>query len=84
MTTVGTAQLKAHLSAHLQSVRRGDTIIVLDRNEPIAMIVPISNQGAELVVRPAKGSLQEVPLLGPIGADADILDDLGLERRERL
>ena len=84
MITVGTADLKAHLSEHLQTVRRGETIIVLDRREPIARIVPIGAAGLELVIRPAKGALHEVPLLGPSRAGGDIVEQLLEERVERL
>ena len=34
------SELKASLSAYLADVRRGETIIVCDRNTPIARIVP--------------------------------------------
>jgi antitoxin (DNA-binding transcriptional repressor) of toxin-antitoxin stability system len=84
MTSVGTADLKAHLSEHLQAVRRGETIVVLDRREPIARIVPVGAAGLELVIRPAKGALQEVPLLGPSLPGADVLEQLREERAERL
>ena len=84
MTTVGTADLKAHLSEHLQAVRRGETIVVLDRREPIARIGPIAADGLELVVRPAKGSIQDVPLLGPTRLGGDVLDQLREERADRL
>lgn len=84
MNTVGTADLKAHLSEHLQAVRRGETILVLDRREPIARIVPIGATGMELVVRPAMGSLQEVPLLGPPSSPVDVMEQLREERAERL
>lgn len=84
MTAVGTAELKAHLSEHLQAVRRGETILVLDRREPIARIVPVGAAGVELVIRPAKGALQEVPLLGPSRSPVDVLEQLREERGERL
>ncbi len=83
MTTVGTAELKAHLSEHLQAVRRGETILVLDRREPIARIVPVGAAGAALVVRPAVGPLHEVPLLGPPAGEGDVLAQLRVERAER-
>lgn len=83
MTSVGTADLKAHLSEHLQAVRRGETIVVLDRREPIARIVPIGAVGLELVVRPALGLLQDVPLLGPSPCSVDVLEQLRAEREER-
>jgi len=84
MTSVGTADLKAHLSEHLQAVRRGETIVVLDRREPIARIVPIGAAGLELVIRQAKGALHDVPLLGPSRAGADVVEQLREERAERL
>ena len=82
MKTVGTAELKAHLSEHLQSVRRGETITVLDRREPIARIVPLLEPVGELVVRPARGSLGDIPVPGPVGGP-DVLEDLLRERRDR-
>ena len=84
MISVGTADLKAHLSEHLQAVRRGETIVVLDRREPIARIVPIGAAGLELVIRPANGALHDVQLLGPSRAGADVVEQLGEERAERL
>ena len=84
MISVGTADLKAHLSEHLQAVRRGETIVVLDRREPIARIVPIGGAGLELVIRRALGALQDVPLLGPSRSAVDVLEQLREERAERL
>ena len=83
MISVGTAELKAHLSEHLQAVRRGATIVVLDRREPIARIVPIGATGLELVIRPALGALQDVPLLGPSRSAGDVVEQLREEREER-
>jgi antitoxin (DNA-binding transcriptional repressor) of toxin-antitoxin stability system len=83
MTSVGTADLKAHLSEHLQAVRRGETIVVLDRREPIARIVPIGATGLELVIRPALGALHDVPLLGPSRSAVDVLEQLAEERGDR-
>ncbi len=84
MISVGTTELKAHLSEHLRAVRRGETIVVLDRQEPIARIVPVGVAACELVIRPAKGALRDVPLLEPGHAGADVLDQLREERAERL
>lgn len=44
------AQLKAHLSQYLAEVRRGDTVIVCDRNTPIARLVPYTEPGDDFVV----------------------------------
>ena len=40
MSRVGVADLKAHLSQYLRKVRRGHVVTVLDRDTPIARIVP--------------------------------------------
>jgi prevent-host-death family protein len=44
MPKVGIADLKAHLSAHLRKVRAGVTITVLDRDTPVARIVPYDTE----------------------------------------
>jgi prevent-host-death family protein len=40
MSSVRIADLKARLSEHLRAVRRGRILTVLDRDTPIARIVP--------------------------------------------
>jgi prevent-host-death family protein len=52
MTEVGVADLKAHLSEYLRKVRGGHTLTVLDRETPIAQIVPY-NAAASLEIRRA-------------------------------
>lgn len=42
MTSVRIAQLKDHLSEHLRAVEAGGEITVLDRDRPIARIVPVA------------------------------------------
>jgi prevent-host-death family protein len=42
MSTVRIADLKARLSEHLRSVRNGGTVTVLDRDTPVARIVPVT------------------------------------------
>jgi prevent-host-death family protein len=37
---VGIADLKARLSEHLRAVRKGRTLTVLDRDTPVARLVP--------------------------------------------
>ena len=50
MRQVRIAELKARLSEYLRAVRRGETIAVLDRDTPVAQIIP-ANQGSVLRVR---------------------------------
>ena len=48
MKTVGIADLKARLSEHLKTVRKGRTLTILDRNTPIAQIVPFASEPVEV------------------------------------
>lgn len=79
MKAVGIADLKARLSEHLKSVRKGRTITVLDRDTPVAQIVPF---GAEpLAVRRATRRLKDLRLPSPPSKQTDslaaLLDDRG-------
>jgi prevent-host-death family protein len=58
MRNINISDLKAQLSAHIQRVRRGEEVLVCDRNKPVARIVPIrledrSEQEQRLVARGA-------------------------------
>jgi prevent-host-death family protein len=77
---VRVAELKAHLSAYLRKVRAGETITVLDRDTPIARLVPLATQ-TPLVVRPSRGRLHDVRLPRPLALEADVVDLL-LEERQ--
>jgi prevent-host-death family protein len=48
MQSIRVAELKARLSEQLRSVKRGETITVLERDTPVARIVPMSEAGAAL------------------------------------
>jgi len=60
MSKVRIAELKARLSEHLRSVRNGATLTVLDRETPIARIVPYAPQ--PLDIRKAKRRLRDLKL----------------------
>jgi len=84
MSSVRIAELKSRLSEHLRTVRRGRSITVLDRDTPVARIVPYESDGASLSVRlPKTGSPTpgQVPLPPPLRLGHDILDLL-LEERQ--
>jgi len=84
MKTTGIADLKARLSAHLRAVRKGETIVVLDRKEPVARLVPIERTAGKLTIRPAAGKLSAVKPPGPTKhARRDVLEQLAEDRRER-
>jgi prevent-host-death family protein len=60
MSDVRIADLKARLSEHLRSVRNGGTVTVLDRDTPVARIVPIA--APTLDIRKAKRRLRDLKL----------------------
>jgi len=47
MKSVQIGELKNHLSAHLREVRKGEEIIVRDRNLPVAKIIPYVPESIE-------------------------------------
>ena len=60
MGSVRIADLKAHLSEHLRSVRNGGTVTVLDRETPVARIIPFAAPSLE--VRKATRRLHDLKL----------------------
>ena len=44
MKRVKVAQFKAELSAHLARVERGEEVIVMRRDKPVAKLVPVTNE----------------------------------------
>lgn len=84
VNTVGIAELKARLSEKINQVRRGETITVLDRKTPVALIVPVRPGGEPLRVRRASGrrKLRDIPLPPRSSVTHDVVDLL-LEDRSR-
>ncbi len=84
MKKVRIADLKSRLSEHLRHVRRGRTLTVLDRDTPIAQIVPYEENGTLLTVRaplPGAQKLHRVPLPTPLVLQKDIVNLLLDERQ---
>jgi prevent-host-death family protein len=84
MKKVGIAELKSRLSEHLRAVRRGRSLVVFDRDTPIARIVPYEAPPGPLAVRgPRPGAPKpgRVPLPPPLRLDVDVVDLL-LEERQ--
>ena len=52
--SVRIADLKAHLSAYLRRVGKGERLVVLDRDRPVAEILPIAETATDLFVRLAR------------------------------
>jgi antitoxin (DNA-binding transcriptional repressor) of toxin-antitoxin stability system len=74
--------LKDHLSRHLRSVRAGRTITVLDRDTPVAKIVPYDVQSA-LEIRRATRTPAELRVPPPLGKRTDSLALLLRDRAAR-
>ena len=83
MKQVRIAELKARLSEYLRAVRRGETIAVLDRETPVAQIVPVRDRTTVRVRKPARGapSPNRVPLPKPLNVQIDVVRLL-LEERQ--
>jgi len=79
--TVRIAELKSRLSEHLRSVRNGRTLTVLDRDTPIAPIVPYAAEPLE--VRPATRRLRDLELPPPPASPTDSLAVLLEDWRRR-
>jgi len=77
------AELKARLSEYLRYARGGRTIIVLDRNTPIARIEPYVNPSQPLVIRPARGKtvFGKMKFGPPLKLDIDPVELLLEDRR---
>ena len=70
--------LKAHLSAELKAVRAGETVVVMDRDHPIARLVPLLESGGIEVREPIRsfGFQRPVPLVSGGSLEA-LLEDRG-------
>jgi prevent-host-death family protein len=73
MKEVRIADLKARLSEHLRYVRRGHALTVLDRDTPVARVVPIEASTGLVIRRPAgaRPSVAAVPLPPPLRLAVD-------------
>jgi prevent-host-death family protein len=82
--TVKIAELRARFSAYLKLVRGGRSLVVVDRETPIARLVPIGPASESLASRrPLRryASLQRVPLPPCLDLEVDVVDLL-LEERQ--
>ena len=77
MARVRIADLKSRLSEHLRSVRKGRTLTVLDRDTPVARIIPYAAEPLEVrraTRRPRELELPRKPA-SPTDSLAVLLDD---------
>jgi prevent-host-death family protein len=83
MKQVRIAELKSRLSEYLRAVRRGETIAVLDRETPVAQIVPVHDRVALRVRKPAPGTPapNRIRLPKPAKLKIDVVELLLQERQ---
>lgn len=81
MKTVNIAELKDHLSEYLRLVRRGQSILVCDRNRVVARIEPA---GAAAVSDDEEAWLEELERRGTIRRAARSLGRKWLEQRPKV
>ena len=95
MERVSISELKDQLSVYLKKVRDGQTVVVTDRNKPVAQLTPIPKSESEserierlvamgVLIRP-KGppiSIEEIRRMRPVAPGAGVLEALLEERRE--
>ncbi len=95
MEKVSISRLKDQLSAYLQKVRRGQTVVVTDRNKPVAQLIPagslegnderLARLVAQGIIRPPRGARLDMKSFlrrRPVVEDAGVLEALLEERRE--
>lgn len=83
MKTVGITEFRAKLSEYLRHVRSGNSLVTLDRETPIARVIPYAKESKGLIIREPLGdysNIQSVPLPPPLHVDFDIVDLLREER----
>jgi prevent-host-death family protein len=82
MKRVKLSELKAHLSEYVAAARRGETVIVCDRDTPVAKLEPFASNEA------VDGGLNELPFLAAtksLAADSndDWIQEPNLTEEER-
>lgn len=82
MISVNIAVLKAKLSFYLSRVKQGNEVLVMDRNTPIARMIPSSGGPRALVITEAVKSPRALKYLKirPLKEKTDVV---GLLREER-
>jgi len=78
--TLKISEFKKHISEELRRVRNGDRIVILDRDKPVAEVIPYEHSSKRLAVRPPRGP-RTLPTVN-IKTNVDPLDYL-LEDRGR-
>ena len=88
-TSVGTRQLRNHLSAYLRRVKAGETITITERGKPVGQIVPVHADLYSRLKKMAEAGVvewngQSLPPYQPkaVNRGKQLLSDLVGEQRE--
>jgi prevent-host-death family protein len=76
------AEFKAKLSQYLHNVRRGHPLTLLNRDTPVARVVPYPGDSGRLLVRRPSRNVKDVHLPPPLRRRVDSLDALLKERQQ--
>jgi prevent-host-death family protein len=86
-TNVGVRELRQNLSVYLRRVAKGERFVVTDRREPVAELVPLSDDDDDWArrnkLKPAEGRLED---LGPpldLGPGVSLSEELLRERDDQ-
>ena len=80
-TTVKIAEFKSHLSRYIKDVRKGHPLTLLDRETPIALVLPYPAKQGGLIIRKPTRNAKELHLPPPLQKDVDSLAVLMEERQ---
>jgi prevent-host-death family protein len=86
MKMVRIAELKARLSEYLRGVQRGHVLTVMDRDTPIARIIPYEKEPSTLTVRPPlpdATKLAAIRMPPPLALKTDVVKLLAEECGDR-
>lgn len=96
MTRVSISELKAQLSKYIREVKRGGEVQILDRGEPVAMLVALPSSSERTagderlerlvragVIRPGAGDGRAILAMPPLKLDVDLRKAVDEEREDR-
>ena len=85
MKRANVSELKARLSSYLAAVRRGETVIVCDRQTPVARLVPYDDEPDAVVLIPATRPLSDWRRIKPVRLKraVDVVELLREDRDQR-
>lgn len=85
MKSAKVSELKARLSAYLAEVRLGETVIVCDRNTPVARLVPYEEDRDGLRIERRRRPVADLKKVRGVGLQraADVLEILREGRDQR-